>query len=802
MLSESEFLSFVPPTHKFGTHPHLLARDPAIFSILPSAAGFNGCFYEFQELAARIIPYFPSILIMYPPGTGKTGAIISSINAILNTRRFENIIIITRNKVQDDVRKDLRFMLDVDQRLFSNRQKETVMSRLDRMPMIKMMTYDGFNKSYNDTSDLARLKRSAIFVDEPQNILADLAKEAEEGTVLRTLSLAQQQPNCGITVFAVTNTPMVDDANDLRALGMMLLTQHYVGQMHELNVLLNDMTALAKRITELVPIMWKEGKTGAKFNPQLSGIYSDVTFGAHRLDQEMYIIEMSEEQRAQYIAHATAAGDFRLAQRQISLHVQDIPRSAISLSRWSPIMAHIIENEEAAYRRGDIGVGFVYFADMVTWGTNVFRDMLIEAGWVDMTSAESIRNLPQEREDVIPDPVKTFAVFTGDTGPNTTFMKIKSPTNVRGGIVRLIIVSKAFGEGVSFMHATRIYKPVSEWNRTREVQSDARTMRATSHDVVRAVLTSDWLVTHPSDRQYIDETGTIRPKIWRYCSYLSSHKDYSVDVDMWYKRHEKEARISEIYKILTDAAFDKVVAECASSVTVPQVPLCRMEKAAHNYVQRHVRQAAEFFDVADAHPDPTFQSFMLRDARYSWMSWFQHGTPNMSYPIRLPYRIIGTQVHAIDPMIPAPLSARQANYSRNYISDFRGCSTSDIVARIRTRPHDYRSAITRAAFRRGHDEIDVSVAYTLMNFWWISTISGRGRASPSFVFFYPLTIDCSDTPGPVLCDDILSTLVNTFPRSEAFLPPIDYATMMACVADHAARPTLPLVLTPVSRTTR
>ena len=211
------------------------------------------------------------------------------------------------------------------------------------------------------------------------------------------------------------------------------------------------------------------------------------------------------------------------------------------LKQYSSKFAKVIEIIEKS-----TGIIFVY-SNYVESGAQAFAMCMEEHGY---TNAVGTRLLEKTSEEVQPGKGKyiLFTAETSDMDLKRSLMMIKSPENVRGELVKVIVASPRISEGVDMRYIRQIHVLDPWLNMSRIEQVVGRGIRTCSHQML----------------PFEEQNCTIYLHICRY----PNSKQETVDEYMYRNFVETKAtRIAPVKRVLMESAMD-----CELQQTVNNLP--------------------------------------------------------------------------------------------------------------------------------------------------------------------------------------------------------------------------------------
>jgi hypothetical protein len=201
------------------------------------------------------------------------------------------------------------------------------------------------------------------------------------------------------------------------------------------------------------------------------------------------------------------------------------------LKDYSSKFAKVLEIIEKS-----VGIIFVY-SNYVESGAQAFAMCMEEYGY---TNAVGTRLLEKTSEEVPVGSKGKYILFTAETSDmdlKRSLMMIKSPENVRGEIVKVIVASPRISEGVDMRYIRQIHVLDPWLNMSRIEQVVGRGIRTCSHQML----------------PFEEQNCTIYLHICRY----PNSKQETVDEYMY--RHfveTKATRIAPVKRVLMESAMD------------------------------------------------------------------------------------------------------------------------------------------------------------------------------------------------------------------------------------------------------
>lgn len=573
--------------------------------------------YPHQIRTQRAARNTTGLCLIQHAGQGKTRAMIAAVEQFRNSICAPRVYVITKKTIKGYTTDDI-----------TDFSENTGMGQQETLSYYAFSTYDRFNSMYGAKTpeELQHEFKRAIFViDEFHNVLSYRKRQVPNvRSLFETLVVLRNYlPNA--LFIAMSATPMLNSAYEIRFLAHVLLTQDALGPNCEdyLGAALgsgsdapyvpraggsgdgaipdelfdgnfNEDQWYAQMLVTNVPFIYKGPPRAARQTRFGTTFQSDTLVTqlhdsgtVSRVDPETpdessstrtytrKILEMGESQSAKYLS-CFSKRDFYRTARELSIcdvdglmsfNLNNI-RTVEDVRNHSALMAYWLDIENAALKAGHWGVSAWYFDDIVERGARVFARVLQHFGWSEFGSGG---------------PGPKVLLLTGDDALTAASRDaLLSDGNLRGELIRTIIYTKAIRDGVSFPGVLR-GGSVLGWSEAGQLQADARRLRVNSFDM----FTSQDFLRENAPYVLKDASGrpVLRPGSQRYeitphtYDVLSIPADqnpspssevaslgvpYSIDAHMLNIRSRKGDDIGKIFNILIEGSIDSIAARTAS----------------------------------------------------------------------------------------------------------------------------------------------------------------------------------------------------------------------------------------------
>lgn len=515
---------------------------------------------EHQERARRALRHAKSALFIHHTGQGKTLTMLASaLDRLRSLGKNGKVFVIAKENMHHTIADQLAKLTLIQE---------------ERSKFI-YTTYKTFSREYSEFSPVQLLsifKDSVVVVDEFHSVQSE-KQEHTEGSGSLHLILARIRILCpDILMIAMTATPMLNDAGEIRYVKMMLdpppLTADIFTNVEAVNnELMNQINArdpldIAHDLVENAIICYKESH--AEIAPRYIGhrfrltddlyqkIADPVTIDYAPMDGSVIrrIIKMGPVQSGVYVNNFTTMNFWREA-RQNSTGVKYPEEASALFNYW-------LELEKSAWTSKHAGVGIWYFDDLVEDHAKVFYELFLRNGWVDASTDPA----------VAPEAPRVLLITGKQRLTNAMRNILTSFENYDGKKIRTVVYSQASRDGMNVYNALRI-GGVAVWNRAAQLQALSRGLRIGSFDeIIRQGLADPEFLARNAiyfvgdrvaplicDAVSIPDTSAVDVRNGQIATLQS--KSYSTDLHMLTVQSEKDGPISEVFKILVAGSIDE-----------------------------------------------------------------------------------------------------------------------------------------------------------------------------------------------------------------------------------------------------
>ena len=630
---------------------------------------FCGKLYPHQEFCGRIFENVDTIFLANKTGTGKTGKYIAAAKHYRDSNMIRKNFIITREKIHFEITKGIVSNYEdyniEDFRRTGTRGKpiddNIIFKRRDIVEKFYVLkTYKKFIEmvaSMTDEQIYEEFNFTIITIDELQNavndykyspdVMNDIRPIGSEdfigindlyGALLKVITMAK-----GVKVIVSTATPMVNDAEDIHSIASVLLRR---------DTRASSPAELCDEIISKIPIFYTEDKLPVR--PKYKGVkYLDF-------DIPVIPLAMGVYQAQNYKNQDFLEKTFYISQRQASLCNQDFGANNIleispehrmaELERNSSTFAHMLKLIESSEKIP--GTITIYFDEIKTMGAIKFFEILKLFGY----TAFDPRNIVSTR--------KVVALLTSGVADETSRETINSPLNWDGSRVRIILYTAAFSDGINLYHSFMNLSPVRCWHVTGETQSDARSIRATSHSVIISKLKTDRALRDIMADYFIEENDNIimTPHIYKYIVYIreeDGEESQAIDKVMYEISRKKQENIDIIMNKLHSASIDLIFSASYTDDPSEGHPIKYMERCAKNTMDIMDTLRSAQWSVNDLEYE-TFKEI------FSTRKWIRNNHLEMFVPIKQYGDILDTTDRENwDLPIPIPLNISGSTAENN-----------------------------------------------------------------------------------------------------------------------------------------
>jgi hypothetical protein len=558
--------------------------------------------YEHQDLLRRVMRYEKACMLIHLVGRGKSLAIICAIEHFRGQNNLK-VYIITKEVIKSEMIKDLALY-----------HGKAVSKELQ---MYKFYTYFAFKIQYENFSDekIHEAFDNSIFViDEIHNLVSDASNDdGTNGTDMKKFNVIMKIRNTAknMKCIAASASPMINSSTEIQASSRFLRGDKALKEEwnrlyntdYESQIIVNDSedndeiqisTFFANQIT--VPIFYK-GQLEVSCHNYIGTEFtiSEITNKPNKAlpNEKKYIREiltMSKHQTKNYMKTFSTSGVYR-ASRGESICSSTImksidawrklPKNKIleKVKKYSALFHYWLDIELKSLANNEFGATAIYFDDIKTGGAETYANLLDLLGWeqYDKDTA-SLNNKPK------------YVLFSSANGSEiNTRNAINSPENVDGSVVRTILFTRAFRDGVSFINVLRI-AGVEVWTGTSYIQYIGRGTRGNSYIHYGQLLENKKFIDLHTKEGYLkkDETKgyVFTPKILNAISvpdtkhldtldpskysaegeaevpytenprFSKIREHYSIDLRMLDIRNSKDSSIDQIFNSLIKRSID------------------------------------------------------------------------------------------------------------------------------------------------------------------------------------------------------------------------------------------------------
>lgn len=529
-----------------------------------------------QKLFARLTKLGDQMLNIHGTGSGKTCGFIEAAEQYKNSGTYDKVIIVEKNEglineiknqiINTCTQKGEYYTSDpkddlITQRMKRKRENESLGKWYD------FKTYGAFVNELSEMSDTlinSKYSHKIFIFDEAHNIIGP-----EEDTFLNnddekkkfypeiyrlTHNIVQSK------IILVTATPMVNKVNEIAKLFNLFRPEDNQIKIKN-KYSLQEVESFARgRVSYykagLPDVTVKYVGTPLPFSDDVTGI--DLNF-------EMYLSKLgdlqekcyreivtkafySEENRTSTMVfpvidgNPTTASDYieevsgnlkwknyplfhRWEEKGDYLSFPEWLKNKDNLRRISGKIAEIIDIETS-----NEGCSFIYSFDVNKAGVNIIERILSLYGFEQFIENTTDNIFIQGDNTKIRDSFKKkprVAIITGQTKPsrqNTILELFKSPVNVNGEYIKILIGSSRVRDGISVYHCQRMHLLRPHWNFSGMIQSINRVLRVTGHDDLKRkkIMEAEELGYEEGDEEY-EKYIKIEVKVYRHCI------DYNLD---------------------------------------------------------------------------------------------------------------------------------------------------------------------------------------------------------------------------------------------------------------------------------
>lgn len=526
-----------------------------------------------QKLFARLTRLGDYMLNIHGTGSGKTCGFIEAAEQYKDSGAYDKVIIVEKNEGLINVIKEqiINTCATKDQYYMTNIQQDQITQRIKRKRENESLnkwytfkTYGGFVNELNEMSnELLRSKYShKIFIfDEAHNIIGpeeDAVTSKNKKFYPEIFRLTHATVNSKFIL--VTATPMINKVKEIAKLfnlfrpenNQIKLKNKY--SLEEVESFARGKVSYYKAGSPEIdtnyigtPLTFDDPSTGIEltFNMYLSKLgdlqersYKEIVSKAFFSEENSAftmvfpIINDIETTDSDYIEEIE--GNLRWkknpfflewSERGNALSFEEWLKDKNNLRRLSGKIAEIIDIETS-----NEGCSFIYSFDVNKSGVNIIERILSLYGFEQFTENSTDNIFIQGNNTKIRTSFKKkkrVAIITGQTSSNrqnAILELFKSPENVNGEYIKILIGSSRVRDGISVYHCQRMHLLRPHWNFSGMIQSINRVLRVTGHDDLKA-----YKIKKAKELGYIEGTEEynnytkIEVNIYRHCS------DYNLD---------------------------------------------------------------------------------------------------------------------------------------------------------------------------------------------------------------------------------------------------------------------------------
>jgi superfamily II DNA or RNA helicase len=411
------------------------------------------------------------LLLYHQTGTGKTLSAIVLLKSFVeelythyNSKSPKIMVFVKNNTIKENFKKEIEKF-----------NQKTGISPDDPQLKIIFKTYQAFTNDINriGPTNMEPFGNSIIIMDEIHNILNNTLGEA-------FVSFLRHQNN--FKLLALSATPVYDNVEELYHLINLLccpteITMEQLGLTRQQlytdanTQLLENTSVFSNNIFKIT----QETKEIVKrlLSDKISYLDVDVsTFPA--LEEYLVPCKMSPEHTTAYLdtfqTGGRGIGTYQKQSQILNYYGTTFKfETKEQIKEFAPKIYSIAEN----IQKSPNGIHLVFSEYIERYGTN-----LVEAALRLYSFTKRINN-----------DYKTMAVFTGKENTSAAIKTkilhvINSPENKDGKIIKIIIVSKVFAEGVDFKNIQHVHILDPLWNKSSIDQLIGRARREMSHNLL------------------------------------------------------------------------------------------------------------------------------------------------------------------------------------------------------------------------------------------------------------------------------------------------------------------------------
>ena len=212
-----------------------------------------------------------------------------------------------------------------------------------------------------------------------------------------------------------------------------------------------------------------------------------------------------------------------------------------NLGLMSTKFKQIIKIETDALTKDEDGTTFIY-TEKINGGGAILLGLCLELFGFERFDPNRYKN----EDDYMSGDTKFYALVYGETPQShidTILEVFNNVENYKGSLIRIIIGTKTFREGINLKHVTRVHLVVAGWTASGITQAIARSLRVDSHHILAEKRKDDKL---------------IEVDIYRHMTIFKDEDDVkvSVDYDIYEQILRKDLEIKNVLNFLKRAAVD------------------------------------------------------------------------------------------------------------------------------------------------------------------------------------------------------------------------------------------------------
>lgn len=465
------------------------------------------------------------LLIMHKMGLGKTWVAIS---VAMQMRAKRQIIVLLAKSLQENFKTDLRKYLAItkfedDPERFINEVFKFISSNASNMAQqFGRVTDLVINEKYKELASI-NLNNKLLIVDEAHNLFRMITNGSKNA--IKLYSAIKRAKN--LKILFLSGTPIASDPFELVPCFNMLAGKNILPEDYEdfyehfvEDYKIKNKGKFQNRVVGMVSYADVSDNVRQLFPEQLDTIIhrvpmEDTQYSFYQMAREKEITENQRIIKQRSVAPATkpkntASSSYRVRSRQYSNYYAPEKTSLSDITNpSSPKFEQILKDIENTN-----GTSLLYSQFIGTGGLGVFELLLRQNDYKKYTPTEGLKKQ------------KTYCLITGEItfdDRKTLISTLNSDENMRGEIIKLILVSSTGAEGLDLKNIRSIHIMEPYWNPGRVDQVIARGVRLGSHLALpeedRNVQPHIYISISPPDR---DETLTTDEELYRKSVQMAS----------------------------------------------------------------------------------------------------------------------------------------------------------------------------------------------------------------------------------------------------------------------------------------